>query len=91
MSFLRLHAKSKVVKSKFEDQDNIPAAADNAADDVAADAAPTATSAVDPPATPPDRGAYGEEGPTQAPSPAGKGGKGAKPAGAGKKSGKGQG
>ncbi len=49
------------------------------------------TSADDPPATPLDRGASGEEGPTQDPSPAGKGGKGAKPAGAGKKGGKGQG
>ena len=42
--------KSKVVndvKRKFEDQDNIPAAADNAADNAAADAAPT------PPPTPP--------------------------------------
>ena len=83
--------KSKVVKRKFQDQDNIPAAADNAADNAAADAAPTPASAADPPATPPDRGASGEEGPTQAPSPAGKGGKGAKPAGAGKKGGKGQG
>ena len=81
--------KSKVVKRKFEDQDNIPAAADNAADNAAADAAPTPASAADPPATPPDRGA--SLGPTQDPSPAGKGGKGAKPAGAGKKGGKGQG
>ena len=54
--------KSKVVKRKFEDQDNIPAAADNAADNAAADAAPTPASAADPPATPPDRGASGEEG-----------------------------
>ena len=84
-----LFAAAPLVKRKFEDQDNIPAAADNAADNAAADAAPTPASAADPPATPPDRGA--SLGPTQDPSPAGKGGKGAKPAGAGKKGGKGQG
>ncbi len=35
--------------ASFEDQDNIPAAADNAADNAAADAAPTPASAADPP------------------------------------------
>ena len=57
-----LFAAAPLVKRKFEDQDNIPAAADNAANNAAADAAPTPASAADPPATPPDRGASGEEG-----------------------------
>jgi hypothetical protein len=60
--------KSKVVKRKFEDQDNIPAPA----------------TAADPPASPPDgRTSSGEE-PPPAPSPAGKGGKAAKATGGGK-------
>jgi hypothetical protein len=83
--------KSKVVKRKFEDHDDIPApdppppAA--AAPAAALDAAAAAASPTD--GDGPSAG--GEEPDPPATSPAGKGGKGAKPAGAGKKGGKGQG
>ncbi len=65
--------KSKVVKRKFEDQDDTGNAQDNSATDAtdAADAAATI------PATPPDGGAAATscgEDPPPAPSPAGKGG-----------------
>ena len=78
--------KSKVVKRKFEDQDNIPAPAPAPAPDpaTAPDNAPAPATAADPPASPPDgRTSSGEE-PPPAPSPAGKGGKAAKATGGGK-------
>ena len=64
--------KSKVVKRKFEDEDNN-------ADADTADAAPDAAAAAPDPATPPDGAAAsapGGEEPPQAPSPAGKSGAG---------------
>ncbi len=87
--------KSKVVKRKFEDHDNIPTAAPAPTPAPAAAATPdhdpnnAAAAAADPPASPADgRTSDGDE-PTPAPSPAGKGGKGAKTGG--KKGGRGQG
>ncbi len=80
--------KSKVVKCKFEDQDNTG----NMQDNSAANATDAADAAATTPATPPDGGAAaasGGEDPPPAPSPAGKEGSSKGQAGGGpKRSGK---
>ena len=87
--------KSKVVKRKFEDHDDIPADAPAPAPAPAPAADNAADNAADPPPTSPTDGgassAGGEEPAPPATSPAGKVGRGAKAGGAGKKGGKPQG
>lgn len=82
--------KSKVVKHKFEDHDDItaPDPAPDPANANALDNAPD-NAAADPPASPPDGRTSSEDEPAPAPSPAGRGSRGAKTGP--KKGGKGQG